>query len=240
MNTAENCYWVATELLTEVSGLWSQDENVTDVVTKSTILQKLIQGWLQILGPVTACSIGSLLGMQASDVFRKLLELEMQGTVLRGTFEMAAASPLSDFEIEWCERRLLQRIHRFTLGKLRKQIEPATPAVYMRWVLGWQHLAPQSQLSGEQGVLEALTQLEGFEASAIEWEKSILAHRITGYDPRWLDQLCLSGAVGWGRISPHPAWSAGDGVAPRRVVPTASCADHFLHSGDCGVAGCST
>ena len=101
----------------------------------------------------------------------------MQGTLLRGTFEKAAPPPSTDFDIEWCESRLLQRIHRLTIGNLRKQIEPASAAVYMQWLLGWQHLAPQSQLSGEQGVLQALSQLEGFEAPAIEWEQSLLAQR---------------------------------------------------------------
>jgi ATP-dependent Lhr-like helicase len=92
----------------------------------------------------------------------------------------------------------------------------------MRWLLTWQHLAPQTQLTGEEGVLEALRQLEGFEAPAIEWERTLLPSRVANYDPRWLDSLCLSGAVGWGRISPHPAWSIGDGASPRRVIPTSA------------------
>jgi len=90
----------------------------------------------------------------------------------------------------------------------------------MRWLLHWQHLAPQSQLSGEEGVLAAIEQLEGFEAPAVEWERTLLPARVANYDPCWLDALCLSGAIGWGRVSPHPAWSAGDGAAPRRVIPT--------------------
>jgi ATP-dependent Lhr-like helicase len=90
----------------------------------------------------------------------------------------------------------------------------------MRWLLQWQHLAPQTQLAGEEGLLEALRQLEGFEAPAVEWERTLLPARVANYDPRWLDSLCLSGAVGWGRISPHPAWSNADGTGPRRVVPT--------------------
>lgn len=221
LETDENCYWVAAENSAEAASVWPQKVYETYTVINSNIQKKLLQGWLQILGPVTARSMGSLLGLPAADLFQKLLELEMQGTVLRGTFENPVTSRLHDFDVEWCERRLLQRIHRSTLGKLRKQIEPASPAVYMRWVLGWQHLAPQTQLSGEQGVLVALSQLEGFEAPAIEWEQSVLANRVTGYDPRWLDQLCLSGVVGWGRISPHAAWFVGGGAAPRRVVPTA-------------------
>ena len=151
--------------------------------------------------------------------------MEMQGLLMRGAFEYPALREPSakgnpDHEIEWCERRILQRIHRRTVATLRKQIEPVTPAVYMRWLLQWQHLAPQTQLSGEEGVLDALRQLEGFEAPAVEWERTLLPARVANYDSRWLDALCLSGAVGWGRISPHPAWSTGDGAAPRRVIPT--------------------
>ncbi|HZC44773.1 MAG TPA: DEAD/DEAH box helicase, partial [Acidobacteriaceae bacterium] len=220
LNTQASGHWVATENVAAATLLWNHGKYVTETVAYSNGAMKLVQGWLQILGPVTANSLASLLGVPAADIFNKLLELEMQGTILRGRFENTAAQPTTDVDIEWCERRLLQRIHRLTIGNLRKQIEPASAAVYMQWVLGWQHLAPQSRLSGEQGVLQALSQLEGFEAPAVEWEQSLLAHRVTGYDPRWLDQLCLSGAVGWGRVSPHPAWSAADGGAPRRVVPT--------------------
>ena len=221
VNTPAGGHWVATENLAAAALLWHKDRYVTDTVTYGNAMMKLVQGWLQILGPVTANSLASMLDLPASDIFQKLLELEMQGTILRGTFENATATARpTDCDIEWCERRLLQRIHRLTIGNLRKQIEPASAAVYMQWVLAWQHLAPQSQLSGEQGVLQVLSQLEGFEAPAAEWEQSLLAHRVTGYDPRWLDQLCLSGTVGWGRVSPHPAWSAAEGGAPRRVVPT--------------------
>ncbi len=147
--------------------------------------------------------------------------MEMQGLLMRGAFEYPAPEPNADYEIEWCERRILQRIHRRTVATLRKQIEPVTPAVYMRWLLQWQHLAPQTQLSGEEGVFEAIRQLEGFEAPAVEWERTLLPARVANYDSRHLDALCLSGAVGWGRISPHPAWSAADEAArPRRVIPT--------------------
>ena len=191
----------------------------TLVLNDEATLRKSISAWLNILGPVTANSLASFLGIGASEIFKTFLAMEMQGNLLRGVFEGAAA-PSHDHDIEWCERRLLQRIHKRTLAGLRKQIEPVTPAVYMQWLLHWQHLAPQSQLSSEAGVLEALRQLEGFEAPAIEWETSLLPQRVPDYDPRMLDALCLSGAVGWGRISPHPAFSSADNGAPRRVVPT--------------------
>jgi ATP-dependent Lhr-like helicase len=201
-------------------------EQATNSVTKEESIQKCVQGWLQILGPTTANSLAHTLSLDPSPIFQAFLAMEMQGLLMRGAFEYPATTKPSarenpDHEIEWCERRILQRIHRRTLATLRKQIEPVTPAVYMRWLLQWQHLAPQTQLSGEEGVLEALHQLEGFEAPAIEWERTLLPARVANYDPRWLDALCLSGAVGWGRISPHPAWSSADEAArPRRVIPT--------------------
>jgi ATP-dependent helicase Lhr and Lhr-like helicase len=122
--------------------------------------------------------------------------------------------------MEWCERRILQRIHKLTIGARRRQVEPVSPAKFMHWLLRWQHLAPQTQVSGEDGLLEAISKLEGFEAPAVEWEKSILPSRVANYDPRWLDQLCLSGLVGWGRVSPHPAFHEGNGSGPQRVIPT--------------------
>jgi ATP-dependent Lhr-like helicase len=200
--------WVAAERM----------EAATGTVTNSDTILKCVQGWLQLLGPANANALSTLLGIPSSDIYQALLTMEMQGLALRGTFEHPATS--DDHETEWCERRILQRIHRLTLGTLRKQIEPVTPAVYMRWLLGWQHLAPQTQLTGEEGLLEALTQLEGFEAPAVEWERTLLPARVANYDPRWLDALCLSGAIGWGRVSPHPAWASGHGSAPRRVIPT--------------------
>ncbi|HEX6495057.1 MAG TPA: DEAD/DEAH box helicase [Acidobacteriaceae bacterium] len=129
-------------------------------------------------------------------------------------------APLPDHRIQWCERRLLQRIHKRTIHTLRKQIEPVAPARYMDWLLRWQHLAPQTQLTGEEGVLDALRKLEGFEAPAIEWETKLLPQRVANYDPRALDTLCMAGVVGWGRISPHPAFLSPESGAPRRVIPT--------------------
>ena len=122
----------------------------------------------------------------------------------------------------------MARIHRLTVGMLRKQIEPINAAQFMRWLLRWQHVAPCSQVVGERGALEVLQQLQGFEIPANAWERQVLARRVADYDPKWLDQLCLTGAVGWGRLSPHPATletggaaGSGDGAPrQRRVIPT--------------------
>jgi ATP-dependent Lhr-like helicase len=210
--------WVTTERLPYAASLWPESINVTEPVTKEIASKQCVHGWLQILGPTTAVAFATRLNLDPSTIFQAFLAMEMQGILMRGAFEHPATQ--DDYQTEWCERRILQRIHRLTLSTLRKQVEAVTPAIYMRWLLAWQHLAPQAQLAGEEGVLEALQQLEGFEAPAVEWERTLLPARVADYDPRWLDALCLSGAVGWGRVSPHPAWSTGDGAAPRRVIPT--------------------
>ena len=165
-------------------------------------------------GPVTGSALAEMLNLPTSEVEKALLRIESTGLILRGNFTRSTQ------ETEWCERRLLARIHRLTLGSLRKQIEPVTAAVFMRWLFRWQHIAPGSQVRDERGALEVLRQLQGFEIPASAWERQILARRIANYDAKFLDQLCLTGAVGWGRLSPHPAMLDDSSGGARRVVPT--------------------
>jgi ATP-dependent Lhr-like helicase len=157
------------------------------------------------------------------------IELRSNGQPGAAVPTPAISTAKEEPEVEWCERRLLARIHRLTVATLRKQIEPVTAAQFMQWLLRWQHVAPGTQVAGERGTLEVLRQLQGFEIPANAWERQVLVRRIVDYDPKWLDQLCLTGAVGWGRLSPHPATldysnaSRGDGETPtrqRRVIPT--------------------
>ena len=178
-------------------------------------LLALVTGWMAHAGPTTAQDLSNVLGLPSSEIDKSLLRLEAGGSILRGQF-----TDVSREQTEWCERRLLARIHRLTVGELRRQIQPVTPAQLMRWLLRWQHVAPSSQLLGERGVLEILRQLQGFEAPASAWESQILARRVAGYSPQILDQLCLTGAVGWGRLSPHPATLQEWRERGRRVVPT--------------------
>jgi ATP-dependent Lhr-like helicase len=214
--------WIATERLPEAALLWPESFVATKdhpaTTTRDAATLTLTQGYLQLLGPTTSTHLATLTHLHPRDIQQSLLTMEMQGLSMRGVFEHPpTADPRAE---EWCERRILQRIHRLTLGTLRKQIEPVTPAIFMRWLLDWHHLAPDTQLTGEEGVLAAIEQLEGFEAPAIEWERTLLPARVANYQPQWLDNLCLAGVLAWGRISPHPAWSAGEGTVPKRVIPT--------------------
>ena len=184
-------------------------------LSRDESLLTLITGWMSHVGPITANQLAAALALPASDIEKSLLHLESSGVVLRGKF----TDPHAD-QIEWCERRLLARIHRLTLGQLRKEIQSVTPAQFMHWQLRWQHVAPGAQLLGERGTLEAIRQVQGFEAPASSWERQILKRRIADYDPKVVDQLCLTGAVGWGRLSPHPATLEALTDRKHRVIPT--------------------
>ena len=175
----------------------------------------MVTGWMSHIGPTSVGELSEVLSLPSSEIDKALLRLEAAGSILRGQFTGAAGK-----ETEWCERRLLARIHRLTVGELRKQVQPVTPAQFMRWLLRWQHAAPGTQLIGERGVVEILRQLQGYEAPANSWEHRILRQRISGYAPQILDQLCLTGAVGWGRLSPHPATLEAVTSGGRRVIPT--------------------
>lgn len=222
-------YWVAADRAKSFTVLFpdAHFEGALPEIEKEApslddALLALVRGWMLHSGPVTAEQLSRTLGLAASEIGKTFLRLEAGGSVLRGNFSSdhpITRSPDHPME-EWCERRLLARIHRLTLGTLRKQVEPATAAVFMRWLLRWQHLAPQTQGLGERGTLEVLRQLQGFEIPANAWEPQVLARRIAAYDPKVLDQLCLTGAVGWGRLSPHPATLEDSAQGGRRVIPT--------------------
>jgi len=203
-------------------------------VSHDDALLTTVRGWMEHVGPTTASELGDVLGVAASEIEKALLRIEASGAILRGKFRpqssraalgLDGSETRPHTETEWCERRLLARIHRLTVATLRKQIEPVTAAQFMNWLLRWQHIAPGTQVRGEHGTLEVLRQLQGFEVPASSWERYVLARRITGYDPAHLDQLCLAGAVGWGRLSPHPATidtggTNGESERRRRVIPT--------------------
>jgi len=233
---AGSTYWVAAERAKTFSLLFPEarfDRPVPEMQasqpSSDDALLALVTGWMSHLGPATASELGHMLGLPASEIEKALLRMEASGALLRGQFTgtasrtgVSAPHEPSEHgpELEWCERRLLARIHRLTVATLRKQIEPVTAAQFMRWLLRWQHVAPGTQVEGERATLEVLRQLQGFEIPANAWERQILGRRIVNYDPQWLDQLCLTGAVGWGRLSPHPATLDDTAAGKRRVIPT--------------------
>jgi ATP-dependent Lhr-like helicase len=171
---------------------WSREE----------ALAYLIRGRMECIGPTTAAFLARKLGLTPSEVEAALAALETQGGVLRGRFTGGA-------ELEWCDRRLLARIHRLTLEGLRRQIAAVPPEQFVRFLARHQHLQPQTKLQGQAGLLALIEQLEGFEAPAGHWEKYLLPARFVSYNPSWLDGLTFFGQAAWGRLRLLSSMNAG-------------------------------
>ncbi len=168
----------------EFARAWERDAALTEIA----------RGRLEGLGPVAASALAAPLSLSPGDASIALARLEAEGFALRGHFTADAR------EEEWCERRLLARINRYTLKRLRAEIEPVSAADYLRFLARWQRLAPGEQMEGPDAVAAVIAQLEGFQAPAVAWETEILPARVTGYDPQWLDDLCRAGRVVWTRL----------------------------------------
>jgi ATP-dependent Lhr-like helicase len=199
-----NGQWVAAEKL-----------EIARTLPEESAVATVLRGWSDSIGPFTPAALAAKLSLSQEAIDIGLAKLESEGLILRGSFT-------SDQD-EFCHRRVLARIHRMTLGRLRKEIEPVSAADFMRFLGRWQHLAPGTQMHGADGLFQVLRQLQGYEISAAAWESNVLPRRIANYDPELLDRLCLSGEVMWGRLSPHPALETEGGrrVRPTRVAPLA-------------------
>ncbi|MEA2720868.1 MAG: ATP-dependent helicase Lhr and Lhr-like helicase, partial [Candidatus Eremiobacteraeota bacterium] len=182
--------------------------------TREAAFTEILRGWLESSGPVTVAELAERFAVTADLVEIAMLGLEAEGQVLRGQFRGFGVD-------EWCNRRVLARIHRLTLGTLRREIEPVSTVEYVRFLYRWQHVTPASRLHGIDGTLQIIKQLEGYEIPAAAWEASILPARVARYKREYLDQLCYSGEVMWGRLSPHPALTQDeDAERKRRIRPT--------------------
>lgn len=234
LHAAGRSFWIPAERLQTVQRLYA-DHTLDPVIASferhlpedvETAATEVVRGWMESTGPATALHWCERLALSRERIDVALARLEASGEVLRGKFTPLSRDAGAD--IEWCNRRLLARIHRLTIGRLRKEIEPVSAAGFMRFLYSWQHVAPGSQLHGVDGVYQVLKQLQGYEISASSWETDVLPRRVARYEPEMLDQLCLSGEIMWGRLSPHPAFAVtvessprGRRVRPTRVAPVA-------------------
>ncbi len=210
--------WVAIERLPEVS--------VALANADSTAVRELLRGRLGIVGPTTAAGLAAPLSISEEETDAALVALEGEGVVLRGRFTASEAGG-DPGRLEWCERRLLARIHRYTLNRLRAEIQPVSAADFMRFLFAWQRVDPEYRVAGLEGLAAVIEQLEGFELPAGAWETDVLAERCEEYDPVLLDTLCLMGRVAWGRLSadgldtgPRPVQGVGLDAKGRRRATT--------------------
>ena len=163
---------------------------------RAEAIRELIRGRIEAVGPTTAGALASFFLLPPAEIEGALLALETEGFVLRGRFHPAAS------ELEWCDRRLLARIHRLTIHRLRAEIQPVSIADFQHFLLAWQRVASDHRAEGPEGVEAVLQLLDGFELPAAAWEPEALALRVNEYLPQWLDQLCFTGRIGWGRLTP--------------------------------------
>jgi len=194
-------------------------------VSREAALIEIVRGRLEGLGPTTAVAIANSLGISTNSIDAALLALESEGSAMRGQFEASApdSTPSAGDDaqtVQWCDRRLLARIHRYTVKRLRSEIEPVQARDYLRFAFDWQRITPAARMQGPDSVAAVLAQLEGFEAAAGAWETEILPARIAEYEPAWLDEQCLAGRIVWTRLATR-AGDAERGAAPVRSTPIA-------------------
>jgi ATP-dependent Lhr-like helicase len=222
LEAAGTALWVTAERLPQARALWPEARLTPAIAAPAalaqqewvpeTALTELVRGRLEGQGPVTPAALAGALGLEALQIAGALAALEAEGFAMRGRFTPGAADD------EWCERRLLARIHRYTVKRLRAEIEPVAARDFLRFLFDWQHVAPEARMEGPDAVGEVVAQLEGFEAPAGAWETEILPARLDRYDPAWLDAQCLGGRVTWARLRPR----TGNGNGERKVAPVRS------------------
>jgi ATP-dependent Lhr-like helicase len=218
--------WIAAERLPLFKALWPDARfapsrvplaGAGDQIAPDAALVAILRGRLEGKGPVTAEALAAPLGAAKERAEEALRALEAEGFVMRGRFTPEASTE------EWCERRLLARIHNYTVKRLRAEIEPVAARDFLRFLFAWQRVAPDSQMEGPDAVLSIVEQLEGFEAPASAWESEILVARLADYDPAWLDEQCLAGRITWARLRPRGERLNGSNPAPSplRTAPIA-------------------
>ena len=211
--------WIAAERVPHFRALWPKLKTAPALAfpppydkpawSREDALVEIVRGRLEGLGPVVPDELARCLGLTASELAAPLAALETEGFAMRGRFTPGANGE------EWCERRLLSRIHHYTLKRLRAEIEPVAARDFLRFLFDWQHLSADARMTGPKALDRVVAQLEGFEAPAAAWESDILPARIVGYELGWLDERCLAGQIAWMRLRTHNGrkrWKVGTGA----------------------------
>jgi ATP-dependent Lhr-like helicase len=220
--------WIAAERLPHFKALWPQakiEPAITapaslagEIWSREAALVEIVRGRLEGKGPITLDALAEPLGVESGELRSALAALEAEGFAMRGRFTPAAVAE------EWCERRLLARIHRYTIKRLRAEIEPVSARDFLRFLMSWQRVTPEARMEGPDALLPIIEQLEGFEVPAGAWESEILPSRVAAYEPAWLDEQCFAGRIAWARLRPCERSERSERAlapAPLRTTPIA-------------------
>ena len=219
-------YWCTSELRPAVAALLGDDipagdgsDAPTDIGDPADVAIEAIRGHLEVMGPVTAAELAAATSLGLGTTEIALAALQAEGFVLSGRFRPQPPDSNGTAGQEWCSRRLLARIHVYSQRRRRQDVQPVTAQDFMRFLFRWQHVSPGTRVRGRAGLTAVIEQLQGFEAAAGAWERQILARRIDGYLPVWLDDLCLSGELAWGRLGLRRGDEGRPGTATSRATP---------------------
>jgi ATP-dependent Lhr-like helicase len=205
LNTRGAALWIPAERLSQFRAVWPQSTLQPEIEpppdhraawSRDQALVEILRGRLEGLGPVTQTALAAPLALEPEAAAAALAALESEGTILRGRFVAGVNDE------QWCDRRLLARIHHTTIRRLRAEIEPVAVRDFLRFLFAWQHVAEETRVEGPHALPTVLDLLEGFEAPAGSWETEILPARVEGYEPVWLDAQCISGRSTWARLTP--------------------------------------
>ena len=218
--------WIPAERLVQFRAVWPEAKLEPEIAPpadqaeatwpRDEALTEILRGRLEGLGPVTPTALAAPLGLEADAIAPALAALERDGAILKGRF-LAGVN-----DEQWCDRRLLARIHHYTVRRLRSEIEPVAARDFLRFLFAWAHVSEETRLEGPDALPAVLSALEGFEAPAKAWETEILPARLKGYQASWLDAQCLAGRTSWARLTPPaPANGRARHVSPVGATPIA-------------------
>ncbi len=220
--TGERALWIAAERLPQFACVFPHAVHSPPIAAPAEFaarswpaedaLVEIARSRLEGLGPVSANALAESMALPLVDIEAALAKLAAEGFAMRGSFTPGAS------QIEWCDRALLARIHRYTVNRLRREIEPVSSQDFMRFLCRWQHVIPSERRQGPDALAALITQLAGFEAPAAAWEAEILPARLDNYEFTWLDDLCLAGRAVWTRLTAPSRLAAGN-AGPIRTTP---------------------
>ncbi len=222
LDTGTARFWVTAERLNQFRLVWPDAKLEPEIAgieaapqSREEALVEILRGRLEGLGPVTATALAMALGLEAAEIAAALAALEVEGFAMRGRFSAGGNDE------EWCDRRLLARIHHYTIRRLRAEIEPVAARDFLRFLFAWHRVTEETHLEGPDSLTVAVASLEGFEAPAGAWETEILPLRIKDYEPHWLDEQCLAGRIAWARLTPAAGNGRERAASPVRTTPIA-------------------
>ena len=231
--SSEPAFWVAAERLPMVQAVYPGTQTQPSIEPpeselnrpweRANAIRELVRGRMEASGPTAAPVLAQFFRLPQTEIDAALLGLEAEGFILRGQFHPGEKG------LEWCDRRLLARIHRLTINRLRAEIQPVPVADFLRFLLVWQRVEAGHRAEGPEGTGAVLELLDGYELPAAAWEPEVIALRVKDYAPQWLDQLCFTGRIGWGRLSP-PQNQKTRAFTPVRSSPVSFFArEHLSH-----------